>query len=113
MKEIKAFIHRNRVGDVVQALSQAGFCSDCCNLSIVDVKGTLTALDNIEQDYSAEMGGRIITEVKLELVCDDERADEAVRIIWKNGRTGQRMVGWVYVVDIGRAYGTSELLKER
>lgn len=42
--------------------------------------------------------------VKLELVCDDGRADEAVPIIWKNGRTGQRMVGWVYVVEINTAY---------
>lgn len=107
MKEIKAFIHRNRVGNVVHALSQAGFCSDCCNLSVVDINDTLAALDNTELDFSVEICVRVISEVKLELLCDDERADETVRIIWKNGRTGQRMVGWVYVVDIGRAYGTS------
>lgn len=104
MKEIKAFIHRNRVADVVHALNEAGFCNDNCNLSVIDVMGTLEALDSQERDYSLELGEAIITEVKLELVCEDERADEAVRIIRENGRTGQKAAGWVYVIDIGLAY---------
>lgn len=65
MKEIKAYIHRNRVADVVRALRHAGFH----NLSIIDVKGLLKALDSQEQDYSIEIGDEVITEVKLELVC--------------------------------------------
>jgi len=39
MKEIKAFIHRNRVADVVRILGAAGFR----NLSVIDVKGMLKA----------------------------------------------------------------------
>ena len=42
MKEIKAYIHRNRIADVVRALEQAGYR----NLSIIDVKGMLKALDS-------------------------------------------------------------------
>lgn len=104
MKEIKAFIHRNRVGDVMHALSHSGLCSDNCNLSVIDVKGTLAALDNMEQDFSVEMGGRVITEVKLELVCDDDRVDTAVELIRENARTGQARAGWIFVNDIGAAY---------
>lgn len=104
MKEIKAFIHRNRVGDVMHALSQSGFCSGNCNLSVIDVKGTLAALDGTEQDFSIEMGGGIVTEAKLELVCDDERADAAVELIRENGRTGQASAGWIFVIDISAAY---------
>ncbi len=104
MKEIKAFVHRNRVADIVHALRNADFCSGVCNLSVVDVTGTLQALDNQEQSFSLELGQEVITEVKLELMCADERAGEAVQIIRENGRTGQKAAGWVYVIDIGEAY---------
>jgi nitrogen regulatory protein P-II 1 len=99
MKEIKAFIHRNRITDVIHALKEAGFR----HLSIVDVKGTLKALDNKEQNYSVELGSAVITEIKLELVCDDARVDEATQLIRQHARTGQTDAGWIYVTDIGQA----------
>jgi nitrogen regulatory protein P-II 1 len=85
---------------VVHALKGAGYCATGCNLSIIDVKGTLAALDRQERDYSLELAGKVITEVKLELVCPDDRVDTAVRIIRDNARTGQPHAGWVYVSDI-------------
>ncbi len=99
MKEIKAFIHRNRITDVIHALKAAGFR----NLSIVDVQGTLKALDNKEQDYSVKLGSAVISEVKLELVCEAERVDDVVQLIQQHARTGQPDAGWIYVTDIGRA----------
>lgn len=97
MKEIKAFIHRNRAADIVHALGAAGFR----NLSVIDVQGLLKALDEKEQDYSMEIGEAVITEVKLELVCDDEmRTAEAVRIIQQHGRTGRPEAGWIYISEI-------------
>ncbi|HFQ14032.1 MAG TPA: P-II family nitrogen regulator [Gammaproteobacteria bacterium] len=103
MKEIKAFIHRNRTADVVHALNNARFCKPGCNLSINDVAGSLQALDNREQAYSIELGEGIITEVKLELICEDERVAEAVALIRDNARTGQPLSGWIYVSDICEA----------
>lgn len=100
MKEIKAFIHRNRVADIVHALREAGYR----NVSIIDVTGMLKALDKKEQGYSIEVGDKVITEVKLELVCRDEnRATEAVHIIQKHGRTGQAEAGWIYISEIQAA----------
>ena len=99
MKEIKAFIHRNRITDVIHAMKEAGFR----HLSIVDVKGTLKALGNQEQGYSVELGSAVITEMKLELVCDDARVDEATQLIQQHARTGQTDAGWIYVIDIGQA----------
>jgi len=100
MKEIKAFIHRNRVADVIRALRGAGYS----NLSVVDVKGMLAALDERERDYSVELGEETITMVKLELVCEDEnRTAEAVRIIQEQGRTGQPEAGWIYISEIQAA----------
>ncbi len=98
MKEIKAIIHRNRVADVVHALKSAGFG----NLYIADVKGMLKALDNKEQNYSVELGEAVITEIRLELVCEDARADEATRLIQEQARTGQPDAGWIFVNDIGQ-----------
>ncbi len=100
MKEIKAFIHRNRAADVIRALKGAGFTS----LSLIDVKGMLAALDTREREYSIELGEETITELKLELVCEDEnRAAEAVHLIQENARTGQPEAGWIYISEIQAA----------
>ena len=100
MKEIKAFIYRNRAADVIRALKGAGYG----NLSVVDVKGMLAALDERERDYSIELGEETITMVKLELVCEDEsRTAEAAHIIRDNARTGQPEAGWIYISEIQAA----------
>ena len=100
MKQIKAFIHRNRTADVVAALQGEGYNT----LTVVDVKGMLDALDRREQGYSVELGVAAITEVKLELICEDDRVEQAVAIIREKARTGQAHAGWVYVIDVARAY---------
>ena len=55
MIEIKAFINRNTVAKVVHALGKAGYK----NLSVIDVKGTLMALSDDEQEYSIEIAAKI------------------------------------------------------
>lgn len=96
MKEVKAYIHANRAADVVRALKKAGFTS----LMLVDVKGTFEALRNQEQEYSTELGARVITEVKLELVCERDQLDEVVGLIEENGKTGNERSGAIYVSNI-------------
>ncbi len=103
MKEIKAFIHRNRISDVLHALKNHDFCEGRCNLSVNDVAGSLQALDNNEKTYSIELGENIITEIKLELICEDARAEEAIALIRENARTGQPLAGWIYTTDIADA----------
>ena len=46
MKYVKAFVHRNRVGDLVHALEVEGFRQ----LSLFDVRGLLRAVSPREQD---------------------------------------------------------------
>ena len=99
-KEVKAFIHRNRVADVVNALNNAGFH----NISVVDVQGILKALSSQEQHYSVEIGQKVVNEVKLELVCDNEtRTAEAVSAIRENAKTGQPSAGWIFITEIQSA----------
>jgi len=97
MHEVKAFIHRNRVADVVNALNEAGFR----NITVVDVQAILKALSSKEQDYSVDIGQKVVTEVKLELVCDnDNRTAAAVEAIRENAKTGQPEAGWIYISEI-------------
>tara|TARA_R110002096_G_scaffold234996_2_gene425117 strand:+ start:99 stop:416 length:318 start_codon:yes stop_codon:yes gene_type:complete len=96
MKEIKAFIHRNRISDVVHELKQAGYKY----ISVVDVLGLLKALSSQEQQYSVDLGTKVVSEIKLELVCDDHLLDHAIDIISRQGRTGQKTAGWIYVTEV-------------
>lgn len=82
MREIKAYIHRNRVADVVNALTNGGFK----NLTVIDVQGLLKALDSKEQRYSVGIGRKVVTEVKLELICENETwTNEAAAIVNRSG----------------------------
>ncbi|WP_211219348.1 hypothetical protein [Thermomonas fusca] len=65
MKQIKAFVHRNRVSDLIHALEAGGFK----RLSLFDVKGLLRALSAREQQYSVEFGDQVISEVQMEWRC--------------------------------------------
>jgi len=96
MKEVKAYIHVNRAADVVRTLRKAGFTS----LMVVDVKGTFEALDAEEQEYSTELGTRVITEAKIELVCKTNQMEEVIEIIKDNAQTGMERSGAIYVSDI-------------
>lgn len=100
MKEIKAFVHRGRIADIVRALGDAGFQ----NLSISDIKGLLRALSGREQSYSLELGERVTNQVKLEVVCEDNQAVRAVELIRLHGRTGQSVAGWVYQTTLDQAW---------
>ena len=100
VREIKAYVHRNRIADVVNALYNAGFK----NLTVIDVEGLLKALDSREQRYSVEIGQKVVTEVKLELVCDNEsRTAEAVAVIREHAKTGQPSAGWIYISEVHSA----------
>lgn len=89
---------------MVYALRKAAFQ----NISFVDVKGLLKPLGANEEEYSIEIGNKVITEVKLEIVCPPDRVDEAIKIVLTNGRTGRPNAGWVYVSDIEATHEIGE-----
>lgn len=99
MKQIKAFVHRNRVSDLIHALGAAGFQK----LALFDVKGMLRALSAREQEYSVAFGDMVISEVQMELFCEDGDVAQAVEIFRRVGRTGQSDAGWIYVSAIEQA----------
>ena len=108
MKEIKAFIHKNRVASVIEALTDQVYLDPanprrCRNLNVAATQSLLRALDAQEQHYSVELGQSVINESKLELLCDDDQVESLVALIERTARTGQAEAGWIYVSDIIQA----------
>lgn len=108
MKEIKAYVHANRVAAVIQALKESeafGGDDGACrhNLTAYVVKGSLLALDASERHYSMALGDEVINEYKLELLCEDTHVEALVAVIRQAAHTGSRQAGWIYVVDIASA----------
>lgn len=96
MKIVTAFVHRGRVSDVIHALEAAGFRY----LTVIDVKGLLSAISAHEEHYSIELGEKVTDEVKLELICEEGKAASAVELIRNNARTGQAIAGLIYVTPV-------------
>ena len=96
MKQIKAFVHRNRVSDLIHELAAAGFQ----RLSLFEVKGLMRALNAREQQFSVEFGGQVISEMQMELFCDDADLPKALEIFQRVGRTGKADAGWLYVSPV-------------
>ena len=106
MKEIKAYVHKHRIADVIRALKDSGQCdtsAGCRNLNVIPVQSLLKAVDASEQHYSLELAEPVINESKLELICEDHQVDELVGIIERTARTGQADPGWIFVIDVVRA----------
>lgn len=108
MKQIKAFVHRNRASDLVHALGAAGFQ----RISLFDVKGLLRALSAREREYSVEFGEQVISEMQIEVFCEDADVVRAVDVFRRDGRTGHAEAGWVYVSHVEQAFAINELVKE-
>ncbi|MBT9525157.1 MAG: P-II family nitrogen regulator [Rhizobacter sp.] len=108
MKEVKAYVHRTRVADVIAALKDSPAWGGergnrRHNLAVYIVKGSLMPLDSGEQHYSIDLGDEVVNEYKLELLCEDTEVDEIVDSLVAAARTGQSNAGWITVSDITRA----------
>lgn len=108
MKEIKAYVHANRIGPVIAALKESaawgGAAGDSQhNLAVYIVKGSLLPVTEGERRYSIDLGDEMVNEYKLELLCDEQHVDELVNIVRNVARTGQLTAGWVYVTDVEQA----------
>lgn len=108
MKEIKAYVHGNRIADVIAAIEESDVFSDesprgVRNINATTVHSLLKAVNSAEQRYSVQLGEAVIDEVRLELLCDDDQVEALVTLIEQTARTGQRVAGWITVTDIVQA----------
>jgi nitrogen regulatory protein P-II 1 len=108
MKEIKAYVHRGRVADVIAAVKATPAWGSALkarghNLAVYMVKGSLLPLADEDRHYSIGLGDEIVNEYKLELLCDDAEVDELVDAIRSAALTGQAYAGWITVTELARA----------
>lgn len=108
MKEIKAYVHRSRIADVIDAIKGSPAWDGerggrRHNLAVYIVKGSLVPLDSNEQHYSMDLGDEVVNEYKLELLCEDGEVDVLVDALIAAARTGQVVAGWITVSDVSRA----------
>ena len=108
MKEIKAFIKPSKVTNVVEALERAGFDS----LTISKGEGTGTH-ERPDASLDLEFFFTNSEIIKLELVCQNEEAQNAIRLICENARSPEPGDGIIYLTEIEDAYRikTGESLK--
>lgn len=99
MKEIKGYVRERMVGAVVQALVTAGFP----DFAVLVVRGVAEGLPSEAYEYSVELGDAYEKIAKIELICHDDRAADAVELIRSAARTGQPGDGIVFVAPIDQA----------
>jgi nitrogen regulatory protein P-II 1 len=99
MKEIKAFIKPNRIQKVIEALSSNGFksmtLSQAEGTGAFKAKGARPSLDFHVTDSPV---------VKLELVCQNKEAKDAIEIILNNAKTEEPGDGIIYIANVNDAF---------
>lgn len=102
MKEIKAFIRRHRVADVIDALKKLANAPQggIANINLTPVENLLKAAEPHEQHYSMELAQPVVREYKLELLCEDDRVPTIMETIASHAQTGQQEAGWIVVLDV-------------
>ena len=100
MKEIKAYIRENRLEDVARAL-RAGGAQAVTAVKVVPMGS------EIEPDYvdisQAVPVRHFAPMVKLELVCEDRRAQTYIDIIRGEAQTGQPGDGVIFISGVDGA----------
>ena len=105
MKEMKAYVHRSRISDVITALkgcpAWGGRQGDRRhNLAVYVVKGSLSPQDAEEKHYSLDLGDEVVNEYKLEVLCEDGEVEALSAALMEAARTGQTVAGWITVIDV-------------
>lgn len=96
MIKVEAIIRPAKVEDVKNALDKAGYVS----LTITEVKGR-GQQKGIKQVWRGrEYVVDILPKVKVELVVNDEKADEVVGIIQQSAYTGNFGDGKIFVIPV-------------
>ncbi len=95
MKELKAFIKPGRLEKVVASLRNNGF--ESVTLSCCEGTGSFKREDSRPSLKFHFTDSEVI---KLELVCHDEEAQQAIEIICKNAVTPYPADGIIYVSDV-------------
>ena len=96
MKKIEAIIKPHKLDDVKEALARIGIQG----LTAYDVKGFGRQKGHKEVYLGSDLHTiDFVPKVKIELVADDDKVEEAVQAVISSGRTGNIGDGKVFIYD--------------
>lgn len=96
MKEIKAYVRKEKADIVIEKLEAAGVKG----MTVLDANALAEWADKNAFSFSIEYVEKYSTVVKLEIVCDDSDTDKLVNVIAKYGRTGKPGDGMIFISSI-------------
>ncbi|MBU1096720.1 MAG: transcriptional regulator [Ignavibacteriae bacterium HGW-Ignavibacteriae-2] len=96
MKKIEAIIRPHKVEDLHTALQEAGFNG----ITVSEVRGYGRQKGHKEIYRGSEYNLEFVPKVKIELVCSDDAAENAIKIIIETSKTGQVGDGKIFVFSI-------------
>ena len=96
MKKIEAIIRPHKLDEVHNALLESGFAG----LSVTEIRGYGRQKGHKEIYRGSEYNIEFVPKIKLELVCDDEKAEKAISIIIQNSKTGEVGDGKIFVLNV-------------
>ncbi len=99
MKKIEAIVKPFKMDDVREALAEVGIAG----MTVTEVKGFGRQKGHTELYRGAEYQVDFLPKIKLELVLDDERAEQAVEAIQSSAKTGKIGDGKIFVYPVERA----------
>jgi nitrogen regulatory protein P-II 1 len=98
VKLITAVVKPFKLEDVKDSLKAAGVQG----MTVTEVQGFGRQPGHTEVYRGAEYTVDFVPKVRVELVVDDEVADQVVEVIVETARTGKIGDGKVWVTDVGR-----------
>lgn len=96
MKKIEAIIRPHKLDEVQDALSEAGYPG----LTVSEVRGYGRQKGHKEIYRGTEYNINFVPKLKIELICSDDRAENAVDIIIKTSKTGDVGDGKIFIYNV-------------
>lgn len=96
MKEIKAYIRREKADIVIEKLEQAGVKG----MTVIDVYALCEWADKENYSFSIEFVEKYSKVIKLEIVSNDDEAGKLVDVISKYAHTGKSGDGMIFISEI-------------
>jgi nitrogen regulatory protein PII len=96
MKLIKAFVKSFKVRDILDKLKEEGAEYAC----VIDEVGALKFLDTLHSNFSSELGEEVSKIAVISVICENEKADNFIKIIKSIAHTGNLGDGIIILENI-------------
>jgi len=100
MKKIEAIIRPEKLEDAKAAVDKAGFYA----MTVTEVRGRGAQRGISLQFRGKKVNVDLIPKVKMEMVVEDESAEQLVKILQKAAFTGEPGDGKIFVIQVEGVY---------